>query len=137
MDKWYGAAGVCMNEKWQILMVKQGLSNEEKLWSVPSGGKKPGETYEACCIREIREETGYEVMIKRSMFVKKSHAVEVHYFEVAVIGGSANIQDPDKLIYEIAWKSKQEIKNLALSFPEDRHTLVNFIDKKLVEEGVK
>ncbi|CEG26250.1 MutT/nudix family protein [Bacillus sp. B-jedd] len=37
------------------------------------------------------------------------------------------IQDPDNLIYEIAWKSVDEIRNLELSFPEDRDFLIEAI----------
>ena len=55
----------------------------------------------------------------------------MHYFEVEVIGGEAKIQDPDQLIYDISWKSSEEIINLDLSFPEDRNTLIDLINSKL------
>lgn len=38
MEKWIGAAGICINSKGQILMVLQGKPDEKKLWAVPSGG---------------------------------------------------------------------------------------------------
>lgn len=61
-------------------MVKQGTPEEEKVGSVPSGGKEANETLEECCIREIQEETGYEVIIILPLFVKSNDDVEVHYF---------------------------------------------------------
>lgn len=131
MDKWYGAAGICINDDRKILMVKQGKAHEHKMWSIPSGGKEGNETFEACCIREIFEETGYEVEITEKLYLKEGVTfgipVEVHYFMVKVVGGSAKIQDPDGLIYEIAWKSAKEIETLEMSFPEDRKLLLKLI----------
>lgn len=71
MKKWFGAAGICVNEEKQILMVKQGKPDEKKLWTVPSGGKEDDETYEACCIREINEETGYDAGVVKPLFIKE------------------------------------------------------------------
>ena len=135
MDKWIGASGICINENGELLMVLQGRPEEKKVWSIPSGGMEANETFEECCIREINEETGYIVRIVKPLFVKVGISygvpVEVHYFEVEVVGGEAQIQDPDQLIYDVAWKSAEEILNLDLSFPEDRNTLVDLINSKL------
>ncbi|HLS35543.1 MAG TPA: NUDIX hydrolase [Bacillota bacterium] len=132
MKKLYGAAAVCMNEKGDILMVKQGTPEEEKKWSVPSGIKEEGETFEQCCIREVKEETGYDIKIIRKLKVKKfnySHiSVRIHYFEVEVVDGKRVIQDPDDLIYEIKWQSPQMIQQLKLSYPEDRQFLLDYIN---------
>lgn len=56
IEKWIGATGICVNSDRQLLMVLQGKPEEEKRWSVPSGGKEKGETLEQCCIREVYEE---------------------------------------------------------------------------------
>lgn len=126
MTKWLGAAAVCVSDK-KILMVLQGTSDKPKRWSVPSGGIEDGETFEDCCVRELREETGYDVKIIRPLFKKENHYVEAWYFDVQITGGRANIQDPDHLIHEIAWKSAGEIEHLDLSFPEDRDFLIDYI----------
>jgi len=134
MEKWVGSAGICVNEKNEVLMVLQGQPHEKKVWSIPSGGKELNETYEECCIREISEETGYEVEIVKSLFVKEGNSygfdIIVHYFEVMVVGGECKIQDPDGLIYDVSWKSVNELKELDLSFPEDRESLISFIQEK-------
>ena|SRR5690625_4209794 len=132
MKKLYGAAAVCINEKGELLMVKQGTPEEEKKWSVPSGIKEEGETFEQCCIREIEEETGYDIKVIRKLKVKQlnvSHmSIQIHYFEVEVVGGQPVIQDPDDLIYEIKWQSAKTIKQLKLSYPEDRQFLLEYIN---------
>ncbi|MBD2869074.1 NUDIX hydrolase [Paenibacillus arenilitoris] len=134
MNKWLGAAGICMNSDRQLLMVLQGKPEEEKRWSVPSGGKEKEEALEDCCIREVFEETGYRVKVIHQIKEKKGGygalAYEVTYFEVELIEGEPTIQDPDGLIYEIAWKSAEQIKELQLSFPEDREFLLGYMERK-------
>jgi len=133
MDKWFGSSAICINEHGELLMVLQGTPEEKKLWATPSGGKESGETFEECCIREVEEETGYIVEIIDKLFVKQNEFVEVHYFLVKVVGGSKSIQDPDQLIYDIAWQSIDDLKTLALSFPEDREFLMNLLNSELIK----
>ncbi|MGG3943316.1 NUDIX hydrolase [Peribacillus psychrosaccharolyticus] len=119
MQKWLGSSGVCINENGQLLMVLQGKPEERKTWSIPSGGKD----HEECCIREFKEETGYTVEIIEEIKVKKrtyehlSISAIAHYFFVKIVGGKRNFQDPDNLIYDIAWKNLDEIQTLKLTFP--------------------
>ncbi|WP_088042372.1 NUDIX hydrolase [Bacillus sp. EAC] len=140
MNKWIGAAGVCINNENQLLMVLQGKPEEKKVWTVPSGALELNETIENCCIREIREETGYETRIVKPLFIKEGISygitVEVHYFEVEVIGGKAQIQDPDHLIYEIAWKTSDNIMNLKLAFLEDRELLIGLLKEKSEKNNI-
>lgn len=114
-------------------MVLQGKPDEKKTWSIPSGGRENNESFEECCIREIEEETGYKVKIVKELQVKKGSyeeaniSIEVHYFLVELVGGTKTIQDPDNLIYEIDWKSLDEIHELELTFPEDRNVLREYL----------
>ena len=71
MQKWYGSSAVCINENGELLMVLQGKPDEKKKRSIPSGGKEKGETFEACCMREVEEETGYIAEVAEKMKVKK------------------------------------------------------------------
>ncbi|EZH66567.1 DNA mismatch repair protein MutT [Bacillaceae bacterium JMAK1] len=135
MKKWLGSSGVCINQDGQLLMVLQGKPEEKKTWSIPSGGKEQEETFEECCIREVKEETGYTVEVVGKLKVKQGTyeqinvAIEAHYFFVNVVGGKRNFQDPDNLIYDIAWKDVDELKTLELTFPEDQEFLINYIIK--------
>ncbi|RAV23387.1 NUDIX hydrolase [Paenibacillus contaminans] len=96
---WIGSAAVCLDDKNRILMI-QGKDLVE--WAVPSGGLQENESLEDCCIREVKEETGYDVQIIKNLFIKEGQAeggihYQTHYFEVKLIGGDANINDPDGL----------------------------------------
>jgi ADP-ribose pyrophosphatase YjhB (NUDIX family) len=135
MRKWYGSSGLCINQNDEILMVLQGKPDEVKKWSIPSGGQEKNETFEECCIREIEEETGYitkiieEIYVKKGVYEKLDIAFEVHYFLVEIVFGASKIQDPDNLIYDVAWKSAKEIEELELTYPEDRDFLLNTLNK--------
>ncbi|GAA0358431.1 NUDIX hydrolase [Bacillus horti] len=135
MKKWFGSSGVCLNSNGEVLMVLQGKTDEDKTWSIPSGGKEGNETFEECCIREVHEETGYDIKIIKKLKVKEgiseehNLSYEVHYFLIQVVGGERNVQDPDGLIHDIQWKSVNEIEDLVLSFPEDRDFLMKMFNR--------
>ncbi|WP_396135997.1 NUDIX hydrolase [Bacillus sp. NEB1478] len=134
---WEGASCICMREG-KLLMVLQGKPEEEKLWSIPSGGKEPGESLEDCCLREVWEETGYRVIIKKKLHKKEGVSFgiqyKVQYFLADIESGSPVIQDPDGLIYDIKWVSLEELEQFSLSFPEDRELLVSMLSK--TEEAI-
>lgn len=131
MERWIGSAAVCVNERNEVLMVLQGKEGEEKR---SSGGLEKGETLEECCIREVWEETGYNVEVVNKIYEKEGITygvpVYVHYYFVKQIGGNMKIQDPDELIHEIAWKGIHEVEQLCLAFPEDYELLCQYIDKE-------
>ncbi len=105
MKRWIGVAAICINDNNEVLMVLQGKPEEEKLWSVPSGGLKNGEPLEECCIREVWEETGYRITVVEKVHEKIGitfHVpVQVHYYVVKIVGEERKIQDPDGLIHKV------------------------------------
>lgn len=133
MHEWHGATGICVNDHNELLMVLQGTPDETKTWSVPSGGLEEGETIPECCLREIEEETGYNaeivetIKVKNRKYEKLNIWFVVHYFKVTIIRGERTIQDPDRLIHKIEWKSVEQIDKLKLTYPEDREFLMNYI----------
>ncbi len=129
---WKGSAAVCIRDQ-KVLMVQQGKPDERKLWTIPSGEKSGNETYEACCLRELEEETGYKGVIQCFLFRKEGQSfgidVTVHYFFVDITGGERMIQDPDGLIHDIKWMSLKELHGIDLTFPEDLAFLSEYIKR--------
>lgn len=128
MKKWFGSAAICINENKDILMVKS-VGSED--WAVPSGGIEEGESPEECCIREVKEETGYDVEIVEKLFIKevklKEYKVKTYYFLVNYFGESGGINDPDELIIEVDWKSLSEIQSIKHGYPEDLAFLMDLM----------
>ncbi|WP_102275551.1 NUDIX hydrolase [Cytobacillus massiliigabonensis] len=71
-----------------------------------------------------------KIKVKKGSYIELNISFEVHYFLVKLVGGELNIQDPDNLIYDIAWKNIDELKELDLSFQEDRDILISCIRKE-------
>ncbi|KOO51395.1 NUDIX hydrolase [Viridibacillus arvi] len=128
MKEWFGSAAICINENKEVLMVKG--SNSES-WAIPSGGIEQGETPEECCIREVKEETGYDIVIEDSLFIKeteiKGYKVKTYYFKVKKTGESAGINDPDNIIVDAGWKSLRDIQNIQHAYLEDLEILEKFL----------
>ncbi len=125
MANWKGAAGVCVNERDEILLVLMKAPEEDSKWSVPASGLEAGETLEQCCEREFEEVTGLRVkagdIVKTRDGNYEDAAVlfDLHYFRVEVTGGELLIPKNDFLIEDIAWKSIEEIEALELAYPDD------------------
>ncbi len=56
------AGGCIFNDNGDVLLQKRGDSN---LWGFPGGAIELGETPEAAAIREVKEETGLDVIVDR------------------------------------------------------------------------
>jgi ADP-ribose pyrophosphatase YjhB (NUDIX family) len=91
----------------KILMVKQFVQRGDIVWNFPGGGIEGMETPEEACVREVKEETGYNVVIKRLLF-KSSNKFT---FEAEITSGHLylNINNEDNEdILDIAWVSIDE-----------------------------
>ena len=89
-----GAYGVCVSVADQVLLSR--LSPPDLRWVLPGGGVEHGEHPAAAVVREVLEETGYDVEVTRLLSVESAtwqapdhaqvHAVSLLY-EVELVGG--------------------------------------------------
>ncbi|KGR82154.1 NUDIX domain-containing protein [Lysinibacillus odysseyi] len=130
MKKWDGSAAVVIKEG-RLLMVR---AKGSSAWSIPSGGIEDNETAKAACCREVWEETGYRVKVESSLFVKKAvkenYDVTTYYFMCTYIGGTIRYHDPDGLIEEVDWKSKEQLHTIELLYPEDAEMLQELLSNE-------
>ena len=64
-------------------MVLQGKP-EEKMWSIPSGGKEQAETFEECCIREIKEETDIQSILLKKLRLRKIMNISIYLLKLII-----------------------------------------------------
>lgn len=105
---------------------------DRSTWSVPSGQIENNETAEEACIREVWEETGYNVKIKETLHTKKvmigEYDVTTEYFLCDIVSGHITYHDPDETIEEIAWKTDKEVASLFHLYEEDRDLLLSLLE---------
>lgn len=87
-----------------VLMVKQYVERGDIVWNYPGGGIEEYETPEQACIREVKEETGYNVAIKQ-LLVQNSNKFT---FIAEIIGGKLYLdlkKDFNSDIIDVSWVS--------------------------------
>jgi ADP-ribose pyrophosphatase YjhB (NUDIX family) len=96
-----GCSAVIFNEMRKKILLTKRADNGQ--WCLPSGGMEPGENASETCIREVREETGLNIEVKRLIGIYTTPHELIVYpdgnqfqlvafcFEAEIIGGELNI----------------------------------------------
>ncbi|MCZ8512801.1 NUDIX domain-containing protein [Paenibacillus filicis] len=86
----------------KVLMVKQRVQRGDIVWNFPGGSIEEGESPEAACIREVKEETSYDVKIIE--LLARSPKKYTYYARLVgdeERGSLKTIVDPD--VNEVDW----------------------------------
>jgi len=92
-----------------VLMVKQYVERGDIVWNFPGGSIEQNESPEQACIREVKEETGYDICINALLHEKDqkfSSIAEVHGGELFL---DVTNKDNDDII-DIAWISLNDLE---------------------------
>lgn len=102
----------------RVLMIHK---TDNDLWALPGGGHEPGESIADTVVREIREETGYDVEVETltGTYTNPNHRMmyddgEVRQqfslaFRARLIGGSPQTSSESR---EVRWLTPEEIAAL-------------------------
>ena len=98
-----GASALIFDESTGNILLTRREDNGR--WCLPGGGMDPGESAGEACIREVFEETGLEVKLKKLVGIYTSPDIMIEYpdgnkiqpvafsFEVEVTGGTLGLSD--------------------------------------------
>jgi 8-oxo-dGTP pyrophosphatase MutT (NUDIX family) len=111
---------IVTNDDGRVLMIHKTDNNK---WALPGGGHEPGESIADTVVREVKEETGYDVEVETitGTYTNPRHVMayddgEVRQqfsiaFRARLIGGQKRTSDESS---EVEWLTPQQIEDLDL-----------------------
>jgi 8-oxo-dGTP pyrophosphatase MutT (NUDIX family) len=115
-----GCSAAIFDKQGRVLLTKR---QDNGQWCLPSGGVEPGESVAEACEREVLEETGLSVRVKRFVGVyshpdqltvysetDKFQIIALH-FEAEVIGGELGLSDETS---DFGYFTMEEIEGLEM-----------------------
>jgi 8-oxo-dGTP diphosphatase len=88
-----GIGGIVLDGAGRVLLIRRGQPPSKGLWSLPGGKQEAGETMQAACRREMREETGLEIEVGPIAAVVERQLEGFHYVIVDFLASLSPNQD--------------------------------------------
>lgn len=132
-----GVGAVVVSDS-KVLLVKRGHEPAKGLWSIPGGLIELGETADAAARREVKEETGVDVVIERLLDVVDNIVyddrgkIRFHYVLVEFVAHPVTtVARPSSDASDVKW-----VRFLDLSLYQMTKTARRLLDKLAVERGL-
>ncbi|WP_028778783.1 NUDIX domain-containing protein [Shimazuella kribbensis] len=129
------ASAVVIDDKNRILLQKR---RDNNLWSLPGGGMELGESIEETIVREVMEETGFNVEVVKciGIYTDPKHVIEYSDGEIRqqfsicfacqIIDGSMQVSSESK---EVEFISLDQLENLEMH-PAQRVRINDYLEYK-------
>jgi 8-oxo-dGTP diphosphatase len=108
-----------------LLTRRQAGVHLEGYWEFPGGKCEPGESLEACLVRELREELAVTATVRAEVFTVTheydDRSVELHFSACDLVGEPVPQQGQ-----EMQWVPRTELQNL--TFPPADRELIGFLE---------
>jgi 8-oxo-dGTP pyrophosphatase MutT (NUDIX family) len=132
VDREFSAGGVVTDSEGQVAIIATRNLKGERVWGLPKGHPRPGESLLEAAVREVEEETGLEVRPLSSepaarieyWYVRAGRRIhkQVAYFRMTATGGDGSGHD-------------SEVEQVVLlPFSEARERLTYQNERRLLEE---
>lgn len=122
-------AAVLIKQNNAILLVQEKSPRVCGLWNWPQGTPEKGEGLEDTAIREVKEETGLDIQIKKKITVLQNtfaDTKELHIYEGLIVGGVVDF--PKDEILNVQYFTLEQIKEM-------KHKVVGSWIYKVVSEN--
>lgn len=105
---WLGVAGLVENAAGDWLVVKKSYSGLKGRWSLPAGFVQQGETADEAVVREVKEETGLDCVVKgligfRSGVIRQDVSDNMAIFLCQLVDGNQEIIMNEQELLDIRW----------------------------------
>ena len=131
-----GCSAAIFDERGRILLTRRADNNQ---WCLPSGGMEPGESAAEACEREVLEETGLSVRVKRLVGIYshpdqiviypdggKFHIVALH-FQAEVTGGEPGLSNETT---DFGYFTLQEIEAIEM-FGRHKERIMDTVENRV------
>jgi 8-oxo-dGTP diphosphatase len=110
--KTYIVAGVVLCKMDKYLLVQEKKEIAKGLWNIPAGKVEVGYTIEQTAVKEVKEETGYDVTLIRKIdiFQENEKVPARHAFLGEIVGGELTF--PEDEILDVQWFTYDEIRGM-------------------------
>lgn len=111
--EWVGiVAGCVIRKDGKYLLVQEKQAKVYGLWNIPAGYVDKGETVEQAAIREVKEESGFDVKLgsKVGIYHEGVGKPVKHVFKGEIVGGELGVQEDE--ILSAGWLTCQEVTSL-------------------------
>ncbi len=110
----HAVVGVIVMRDDTFLVVKETKDGRQGLYNVPGGHVEPHETLFEAAVREVKEESGYDVELTGLLGVYQTILPHINVsgpvFSAKVLGGDAVVS---KAHPEVRWVTIEELRNLS------------------------
>jgi len=134
-----GCGGFVLNEKNEVLVIKEKNGRMKGIWKIPGGMCNPGEDISEAAIREVFEETGIKTEFLSLLCFRQhnefSFGLSDLYFVCRLKPLTFEIEKQEEEISECKWMPENEF--FALPYYQGVYKTINDIEKKSMEGTYK
>ena len=131
------SAGALVEHEGRLLLVRHRREGRYDFWVAPGGGVQGTEALRTAATREVKEETGLDILTKKLVYVEEFHSPETRHckfwFTASLVGGNLSSAAPEAIaehIIDVSWHTQAEVTKLEV-FPVALHVSIGKTEKKV------